>query len=433
MSNRFRIMCFVFLFMVGGFTLYGQTPSWSPIPSKGTVFSFHGAYPYYPPGRSFSYVATDTSAPYPQYMTATVGSVFSNKIMRITDYPSVRGVVLYPKTPSWNCDGALLMLSYRLLDGRSYQLIAANCWWDDDERKWSALYPHIYYAMEHNYDLDGDGVYDHAFVRRDVSPVLSGGASVPDKEVLVHFSGTNYDEMLLGKYEGNIDHRDRFVVFAAKRKNADTLTAIVFDIQSRQITTQTNLTNILWEDANGNQVLDWISVSPSGQYILIDWKKDPTNSDPDFRYSIDEYDINMNFIRELSPQGEHGDIGVGANRDDVYVQFEFGSRAGIWAYNLESGNALKLLPSKYNGGHVSCRNYHRRGWCYLSTNQEGYREVFALKMDGSGTVNRFAQTHAQGDAEGGVNARGTKIIFSSTWDGASSNSTREAFVVEAVK
>ena len=121
----------------------------------------------------------------------------------------------------------------------------------------------------------------------------------------------------------------------------------------------------------------------------------------------------------------------------MYVQFEFGSRNGIWGYDLENGQERQLLPDKYNGGHVSCRNYARPGWCYLSTTAEGYREVFALKLDGSGTVNRFAQTRqTTWNAEGGVNADGTKIIFLSDWHAttamdAEGNHVHEAFVVEA--
>jgi hypothetical protein len=323
------------------------------------------------------------------------------------------------------------MLSSKLVDGNTYTPIAINAWWGDDEKKWSAIYPNIYYAMEHYHDTNGDGTNDHAFVKRDVTPVLNGDTT-PDKEVLISFSGDIYDEVLLGKYEGNIDHHDKYVAFAARKKNEEYLTAIVYNIQDDLITTETNLTAIHWADTNGYQILDWISVSPSGEYILIDWKKDPENPNADFSYSIDEYDIQMNFIRELSAQGQHGDIGVDINGADTYIQFEFGPRSGIWAYNLETGAETQLLPSKYNGGHVSCRNYNRPGWCYLSTKQEGYREVFALKMDGSGTVNRFAQTHmSAGDSEGGTNPEGTKILFQSNWDGATSNGTYEVFIVNA--
>ncbi len=388
---------------------------------------------HYPPNTAFTYIATETNAPYPGYLTPTTGSVFSNKIIRVSDYPSVIAEEPYPKTQAWNIDGTLLMLYYKLLDGKTYQTIASNIWWDDDERKWSAVYPHIYYAMEHYIDTNGDGTNDHSFVKRDVTPVLSG-SSTPLKEVLISFTNNLYDELLLGKYEGNIDHQDKYVVFAAKKKNTNYLTAIVFDIQNKQITAQADFTNITWTDSNGYQVLDWISVSPSGNYILIDWKKDPDNPDPVFRYSIDQYDINLNFIRELAAQGEHGDIGVDTNGTDTFIQFEFGSRAGIWAYNLATGGETRLLPSKYNGGHISCRNYKRPGWCYPSTNKEGFKEVFALKLDGSGIVNRFAQTHiTDPNSEGGVSPDGTKMIFKSSWGGATSNGTDETFVVEPYK
>ena len=124
----------------------------------------------------------------------------------------------------------------------------------------------------------------------------------------------------------------------------------------------------------------------------------------------------MNFIRKLANQGEHGDIGVDSHNKEVYVQFEFGPENGIWSYRLDDGKRTRLLPSKYNGGHVSCRNFKRKGWCYLSTSEEGYKEVFALKLDGSGIVNRFAQTHAVGfGSQVGVNPDGTKVLFMSNW------------------
>jgi len=164
-------------------------------------------------------------------------------------------------------------------------------------------------------------------------------------------------------------------------------------------------------------VLDWVSISPHGNYVLINWKDKPNNENTDARSSIYQYDINLNFIRTLADQGQHGDIGVDNNDQEVYVQFEFGKENGVWSYRLDDANRTRLLPNKYNGGHVSCRNYKRKGWCYLSTIAKGYREVFALKLDGSGTVNRFAQTHTIGltSSQGGVNPDGTKVLFFTNW------------------
>ncbi len=422
--------CFLLLIPGHGLAAMGDRATSGQIIPVVQYLLGHGIPKKYPPDTHFTSIPTNTSAPLPDYLQSITGPVFHNRITRLSNYPDVQVNFPYPKTPSWNSDGTLLMLPYRLLDGRSYQLIAENTWWDDDERKWSALYPHIYYAMEHNRDLNGDGVHDHAFVRRDVGPTLATGTA-PDKDILVTFSGTEYDEMLLGKYEGNIDHQDRYVVFAARKTGRSYLTAIVYNIEERRIATQKDLTGIRWQDDNGDQVLDWISISPSGTYILVNWKKYPNNPDHDADYAIDQYDSHLNFIRELAHQGQHGDIGVTANGDDMYVQFEYGARRGIWGYNLVTGLETQLLPDKYNGGHISCRNYRRPGWCYPSTTAEGHREVFALKLDGSGTVNRFTQTHqTSGNSHGGVNADGTKIIFTSDWDGKTKNHTHEAFVVE---
>lgn len=84
---------------------------------------------------------------------------------------------------------------------------------------------------------------------------------------------------------------------------------------------------------------------------------------------------------------------------------------------------IDVRPDKYNGGHVSCRNYQRPGWCYLNTRYlwdgSGMREVFALKLDGSGTVERFAQTHNSTDYGCGVQVNvspdGTQLLFNSDW------------------
>lgn len=394
----------------------------------------HKTLKQYPPDTAFTFIPTGSSIPLPEYLATITGPVFHNRITRLSENRSIR--VNYPKTPSWNSDGTLLMLPYKLLDGNTYATLATHTWWDDDERKWSAIYPNIYYAMEHNRDVNGDGVHDHVFVRRDVSPVLVGG-SEPDREPLVIFSGAHFEKVLIGKYEGNIDHQDRYVVFSTRKKGEKYLTAIVYDIRERSIITQKDMNAINWEDDDGSQILDWISVSPSGQYILLNWKKYPDHQDEEYQAAIDQFDIKMNLIRELAHQGQHGDIGMQKNGIDMYVQFEFGGeRRGIWGYDLDNGQETRLLPDKYNGGHISCRNYQRPGWCYPSTMAEGYREVFALKLDGSGTVNRFAQTRqASGHSHGGVSPNGCKIIFESNWQNQTAtdgngNHISEAFVVE---
>jgi hypothetical protein len=122
----------------------------------------------------------------------------------------------------------------------------------------------------------------------------------------------------------------------------------------------------------------------------------------------------------LSNKPAHGDIGINQKSKQIYVQFVFSGEQGIWSYNSETKEKIKLLPSKYNGGHISCRNYKRPGWCYVNTSQEGFKEAFALKLDTSnGMVEQFTQTHISTDKRGstqmGVSPDGTEILFASDW------------------
>lgn len=193
------------------------------------------------------------------------------------------------------------------------------------------------------------------------------------------------------------------------------------------------------------QEFDWVSVSPLGNHIIMS-----TNG------SLELYDMNLNHIGQLTDHAAHGDMGIAQNGEEVFVQFEFIDQ-GIWAYRLQkfvdevsdpNPNVIanyrhQLLPSKYNGGHVSCRNYHRPGWCYLSTTKEDYREVFALRINfghmSKHVVNRFSQTHtlstdAQGTSMsslGGVSPDGKKVLFFTNWeDGTLSYYDRDTYQAE---
>jgi hypothetical protein len=135
------------------------------------------------------------------------------------------------------------------------------------------------------------------------------------------------------------------------------------------------------------------------------------------------YAYDMHFENERLVEGfaEHGDLGIDVNGNSVYVQLQSGGR-GVWLYDLDHDVApKKMLDSNHGGGHISCRNYKRPGWCYISMAEEGYKEVFALKLDNAtGTVERFAQTHGgeknTGCTQVNVSPDGTKVLFASSWD-----------------
>jgi len=363
---------------------------------------------HYPLESNFTSIPTNTTVAKPDYLNSIIDPEFNTTITRITDRATQTGNSHnYPKTQSYNANSTLIRLGYRIYHADTFKEtnITQKTLIDGQltEMKWSTKKPKVFYGINRR----------TAFYRFQEATI---GADKIDYKTLISFPKATYQELLLGKYEGNIDYHDKYVAFAAKKVGESYLTAIVYDIEHNATIATKDFPDINWTDTQGSQVLDWISVSPLGNYILINWKDDPDNEVSNNRSSIYQYDINLNFIRKLSNQGEHGDIGVDSHDKEVYVQFEFGSENGIWSYRLDDGNRTRLLPAKYSGGHVSCRNYKRKGWCYLSTNEEGYKEVFALKLDGSGIVNRFAQTHAVGfNSLGGASPDGTKVLFISNW------------------
>ncbi|MEA3361840.1 MAG: hypothetical protein U9Q61_00980, partial [Thermodesulfobacteriota bacterium] len=363
----------------------------------------------YPDESQFTAIPTNGTMLRPDYLFSSIDPEFHTKVTRITDkdvfeaHGDLQGYIQYhpthsyPKNQPWNSDGSYLRIQHTLIDGNTYQIIR-NIGGSIYERKWSRISPEFLYGINHT-----AGQFN--FVRQNVETL--------QVDTLTSFSDADYDEVLIGPWEGTISFDDKFVALTAWKDH--NLTVIVYNILDDLIVSERIFAG-LWHEDN----LDWVSISPLGNYVLMNWLASPGDPVPDNRSAIDQYDINLNYIRELSAQGQHGDIGLDENNQEVYVQFEFGGERGVWSYRLNDGNRTRLLPDKYNGGHVSCKNYRRPGWCYLSTKQEGYREVFALKLDGSGIVNRFAQTRESDGVSsyGSPNPEGTRVLFRSDWGGA---------------
>ncbi len=377
----------------------------------------------------------------PDYLGSYTDPIFGNTVTRITDRANQTGNAQpYSKTGAWNSDMSLIRLGYRLYDANTFaelqttrnQLIRGSM----TEMKWSTIKPDVFYGIDSRSDAF---VFVKATINRSQNQITY--EAIPNAT----FPKSEYDELLLGKYEGNLDYQSRYVVFSGRKKGSNRITLIVFHLHDNYNTTfneivaQKTFDDLKWykEDANGNfdpddssqsnQMLDWASISAKGNYVLVNYHSKP--GDPEQEYSIEQYDRHLNHIRRLAEHGDHGDLGLTAEGNEVYVQFGFGtlngaSNRGIWLYPLDGSPRVRLLPDKYNGGHVSCRNYKRPGWCYLNTryswNGSTLREAFALKLDGSGTVERFAQTHNSVQNAGSVlvNASpdGTRVLFGSDWN-----------------
>jgi hypothetical protein len=418
----------------------------------------------YPYTSQFDYLATNDNTVQPILGGApSTDAEFGTTITRFTerllqnDTPTQNGngdryprgnAHPYSKTQAWNADMTMIRMNYRIYDAQTlqeiplttpsgnYPLTTATWSLSDlyningslNERKWSSQDPNVFFGVYLTWDKKGEiwkGTID-----RNTSTI---SYSQPHPR---SFGAANtYEKFSLGKFEGNIDFNDQFVALVGRKIGGSFITVIVYDMINDTFVEKDfdgNNGNALvnWTENPVPQEFDWVSVSPLGNYIIMSTSG-----------NLELYDMDLNYIGQLSDEATHGDMGIAQNGEEVFVNFQFTAPQGIYAERLQkfvdevndpAPNVVanyhhRLLPEKYNGGHVSCRNYKRPGWCYLSTVAEGHREVSALRINFAdmslNVVNRFAQTHTftEGDGSsmgslGGVSPDGKRVLFFTDWE-----------------
>jgi len=335
----------------------------------------------------------------------------------------------YPKVQSWNKNMTLLRISNRLYNANTLEESSLTskyfsnstaykglCLRYSDYFRWSNTQSDIFYVLNSS----------QQFVRGEITD-----NTVDCTNVIQSFA--EYELVHMGPYEGNIDYNDKYVVFIAKKSHRDNVYVILFDIEEEKRVWTKELRNNKWLNIKGKweiSSLDWLSVSPSGKYILINERDKGM-----YRYDINfknRVKLQYKYKNKLHTQGGHGDMGYDMDGNEVFVQFIAG--LGIYQFSLENPKERgKKIFNLYGGGHVSCRNSERRGWCYITTHKEKYRDVFALKLDGSEDemVQNFTQSHMLADLDkiyGGPSPDGTMVIFNSDW-GSNNKSKIDTFVV----
>ncbi len=345
---------------------------------------------------------------------------------------------LYPKSQFWNADMSYVYLGYRLFhaDTLVESNITKNLNVDDAFAKlgspvsifrWSNITSNLFYTLQGANRANSKFTFTkNTIIGDDIK-----------SEVLFNFQKYKFEKIELGNGESHIDRYDKYVIFAAKRADNDHVFAVLCNIQKPHEECKIKeLQDSTWgyvyvDDDNDGEyskrsLYDWIDISPNGDHII----ENKTINGSDFvdkqvnsvETAIFIYDINFENRQKITNTAGHGDIGLDEDGEQVYVQFEWlEDHYGIFSYNLDVSKKQrekKLLASTYGGGHVSCQNFNRPGWCYISTKGYGkyYNEVFALKLDGSETVNRFVQARSSYGPYASVSPDGKRVIFLSNWD-----------------
>ena len=351
----------------------------------------------------------------PGYLSSTSFDELGTRVMRITDSSLGPGRVFrhaYSMRQPWNADGSRLLLVQsptELFDGRSYAPMGSLSLPSDPV--WSNKDPDVLF-----------GVIGDSFVRIKVS--------TRTRTTLRRFS--EYSRIYIGGGEGNVSDDDRRVALIGRRSGG--VDVLVYDIANDAVVSIRRFDG--YSGPHGD--IDSAVISRSGRYVLLG-VKEPRG--------YDLYDAqNMQFLRRLvDNERSHGDIGYTMEGHEALITSANG-RSGISSIRLSDGVLREEVPSSYMAWnqHTSCRNNLRPGWCYISTFYHGakqdaymFRQIFAIKLDGSGTVQRFAPSmFADNPADESylretqaVPSRdGRRVLFASDWRNASAGAPIHTYV-----
>lgn len=353
--------------------------------------------------------------PRPPLKSAIKDPAFGAKVTRITDITQVPGVErlrhYYSKRNPFNADGSRAVMSSS--DGYHW-LYDTNTW---ETIRYLPLQSSD--AEVHWHPVDKDKIFLVDFGSEyNISRMFWLNASSGEKTLLLDMEQHGFVNAS-GMMEGNPDKDMTSYAVAGKTKDGSTGMALV-DINKGQMIARRTI-DPGWVD-------DWISVSPSGKYIVAMGKG----------YSR-IFDRQLKLLHTL-PEGSygHGDICLTPSGREALVfdgaDLQLNGDRNINIAWLDSGEleigariGWRATP------HVSCRNFDFPGWALISTQgSDSWRhdysnldfEIFWLKLDGSGEVRRLAHHHSSRERGGYfaeqhavTNRDGTRIIFASNWDG----------------
>lgn len=270
------------------------------------------------------------------------------------------------------------------------------------------------------------------------------------------FTFPGHTTVNFGNSDGNFSWDDRYFLFRGITSGGqrqmlvlDRKTGGVDDACS--IVATTNITN---EPDN-------YKMSASGQYAVINWENNNGTGSNQGVWLYAFTGSALNPVRNLFPDGDHGDCGKDINGNDIYVMlYNHPTLPNVYSCRMDQAtNALdvgRLLPQSggnvMQNGHISMQSVERPGYVYLASfkgnnTQPGRGQVLAVPTSGSafsdGQVEVFGFHRSDSsDISSGTayenspmacpNRDGTQVAIKSKWSTADAPSTTfRAFVLSA--
>jgi hypothetical protein len=382
--------------------------------------------------------------PRPQVGDPYTDPKFGTTVVRLTDAVTSSFSGSFPdysKRQAWNADGSKMLLrtddGYTLLlDGNTYTYIQTLDVVGGQDLFWHPANPDIlYYAPD--------------------SILYSFSISSGQPTKLHDFAPYTWANTA---GEGNLSDDGRYYAVVGQYYNYSTgevtfSDILVYDLVDDQIISNLSIPpDSIWG-------FDWVSISRGGDFVVVDYADTETGR----FHGVEVYDRMMNFVWQKPLGAGHSDLGIDNAGDDVLVMDiydEVNNETVFMKYRLSDGQETELLRvSPLFDQHISCRNEKRREYCFISTFDYIDRliddslswlpfedEVFALKLDGSGEVERIAHHHSRryspltpdpdnsvywAEPHATADRDGRRVLFGSNWRESMQNvSSVDAWVVD---
>lgn len=221
-------------------------------------------------------------------------------------------------------------------------------------------------------------------------------------------------------------------------------------VESGENNAETTVGYVAFDVRNGGQVLgtldydgrnhDHLSISPSGDYVVISATNKTTSHPVDFSSE-----------RILLAETQHSDLCITAQGDDCYVSVSFDDSTDpnygwIFLTNLVNGDVTPLLNIFGTGNtslHLSGRALDRPGWALMSTyncsstlETARCNRLSLIELSANPRIIDLTGTHSSGEQyyaepHGTISRDGNRAYFNSDWDDSGSINVYRLEVPEA--
>lgn len=358
----------------------------------------------------------DTTAPSsersrPALYTTMTDPVYGTDVTRVTSAEGTRfNRNTYSRRQAENADGTRFMTyhgdaQYRVYDRSTGGLVRALGISPDAWPQWHPTNPDlIRYTADAN-SFGGDLRLYEVNVESGASVTLADLTS----RIQASLTGAVY---MHDRAEGSPSADGDIWSWLVYNDDEDIIGIVNYDLSSDQV-----LGVLPASGFSSSQPLDWVSASPSGDYVIAGhWD------------GAWVYDADLTNPRLVFAGGEHSDIAIGANGNDsyVYIDFTAGSEGG-WLVSVDLVTLMHtLIFDLYDNAntsiHISGKGYNKPGWVVVSTynckvpGAWSCHKVMAVELAANGRILNLAHTYNCGDdywteTHAVVNRAFTRVYF----------------------